>query len=159
MFDDGECREPAPGRCDVWSPSWDRFRPRRRPTPGLDERLLSAEARPPLCEKATVADRIGQVVRGDLARTWALGEVADRLGMKPRSLQRALSTEGKRFSAVVEDLRVRAAHRLLTSSKLSVPKIGSVCGLADTSHFSRRFKRRHQVAPSTFRREIPGERA
>lgn len=37
------------------------------------------------------------------------------------------------------------------SAEVSITEIGYICGFADTSHFSRRFKQRRAASPSAFR--------
>lgn len=149
----GEYTEPGAGPYAVWHFEWDAFEPTRRPMEGLDELLLSREARPELSESGASTAAIAGLIRKDLGRTWTLFDVAQRLETAPRTLQRALSSEGTNFSDLVDGLRVDEAMRLLESSELSVTQIGYVCGFADTSHFSRRFKKRVGRSPSQYREE------
>ena len=151
VYQDGVYREPAAGDCSLWAFGWQRFVPTRRPMPGLDEHLLAADPRPELDEVSALTSAINDVARRDLGRTWSLAEVAVRLETSPRSLQRGLAREGTRFSDVLERLRVQEAQRLLRTTALTVTEIGYVCGFADTSHFSRRFKRRVGCSPSRYR--------
>lgn len=147
----GEYTEPGAGPYAVWHFEWDDFEPTRRPMEGLDELLLAREARPALSESGASTAAIAGLIRKDLGRTWTLADVAQRLETAPRTLQRALSSEGTSFSDLVDGLRVEEAMRLLGSSELSVTQIGYVCGFADTSHFSRRFKKRVGRSPSQYR--------
>ncbi|MGE0321066.1 MAG: helix-turn-helix transcriptional regulator [Polyangiaceae bacterium] len=149
----GEYAEPGAGPYAVWHFEWERFEPTRRPMTGLDELLLAREARPQLDESVASASQVARLIREDLGRTWTLADVAQRMGAAPRSLQRALSAEGTNFSELVDGLRVDEAKRLLETSELSVTQIGYVCGFADTSHFSRRFKKRVGRSPSQYREE------
>lgn len=151
VYEDGVYREPGDHGCNEWLFSWQRFEPTRRPMPGLDELLLSGETRPPLDEVTETVAAVERIVRTDMGRTWTVADVAARLDTSPRSLQRALSAESTRFSEVVDALRVSEARRLLETTELSVTEIGYVCGFADTSHFSRRFKARVGASPSAHR--------
>ncbi|MEZ4234020.1 MAG: helix-turn-helix transcriptional regulator [Polyangiaceae bacterium] len=150
-YADGAYQEPSPGPYAVWHFAWERFEPTRRPMAGLDELLLAREARQELSESGTSTTAIAGLIRRDLGRTWTLTDVAQRLNVAPRSLQRALAAEGTSFSELVDAVRVDEARRLLETSELSVTQIGYVCGFADTSHFSRRFKKRLGRAPSQHR--------
>ena len=151
VFSDGAYREPGEGPCDLWHFEWDSFQPSRRPMAGLDALLRANDARPELRESGEMTARVERVVRADLGRTWTLKEVAARLDTSSRSLQRALSAESARFSDLLDQTRVDEAARLLRSSELTVTEIGYVCGFADTSHFSRRFKQRTGASPSVYR--------
>lgn len=153
VYDDGEVSEPAASGCHEWSFSWESFAPARRPMPGLDELLMANDSRRELAEVGERAAAVENVVLSDLGRTWPLAEVARRLATSPRSLQRALARESARFTEIVDAVRVREARRLLTTTRLSVTEIGYVCGFADTAHFSRRFKARIGLPPSSYREE------
>lgn len=148
----GNYADPETQGCQEWFFSWSEFRPTRRPMPGLDEVLLSNDARIPLQEVPATVAGVQRVIRSDFARTWTLVDVALKLDTAPRTLQRALSSESESFSNIVDAMRVDEARRLLEGSELSITEIGYVCGFADTSHFSRRFKSRKGVAPSEYRR-------
>lgn len=152
VYRDGAYHEPAPGRYHVWAFEWDALQPTRRPMAGLDALLLSGESRPELIERSATVTAVEAVVRTDLGRSWTLSEIASRLGSSPRSLQRALAAESARFADLLDQIRVDEAQRLLLGSELSVTQIGYVCGFADTSHFSRRFKQRLGMPPSALRR-------
>ncbi len=106
--------------------------------PGLDEMLLAADDRPELHEAPLTIQHVEQIARSDLSRTWTLNEVAKRLCMSARSLQRALASEDAKFSEVLDCIRTNEARRLLERSKLSVTEIGYLGGFADSSHFNRR---------------------
>ncbi|MCA9667839.1 MAG: helix-turn-helix transcriptional regulator [Myxococcales bacterium] len=151
VYEAGAYHEPADGSYRLWDFSWQAFTPTRRPMPGLDEMLLASDARGELVERERVVAAVERVARADLGRTWTVADVAARLDTSPRSLQRSLSAEGARFSDVLDQLRVAEAQRLLRHSELSVTEIGYVCGFADTSHFSRRFKQRVGSSPSAYR--------
>ncbi|MCB9656235.1 MAG: helix-turn-helix transcriptional regulator [Polyangiales bacterium] len=152
----GGYEAPAAGSCARWVFTWDALVPTRRPMPGLDAHLLAGETRPELLESTATVGAVERIARADLGRTWTLSDVAARLGQSPRTLQRALAAEEARFSDVLDRVRVDAAARLLETSALSVTEIGYVCGFADTSHFSRRFKQRRGRSPSAYRSEADG---
>ncbi len=154
----GEFAEPGAGPYAVWHFEWDTFEPTRRPMEGLDQLLLAREARRELSETSASASAISALIREDLGRTWTLTEIARRLDAAPRTLQRALAADHTNFSELVDGVRVDEAKRLLQTSNLSVTQIGYVCGFADTSHFSRRFKKRVGRSPSGYRTEISDPR-
>ena len=51
----------------------------------------------------------------------------------------------------LHDLRMERARLLLERTFLSVKEVMAFVGVNDPSHFSRDFRRRHGVAPTTFR--------
>jgi len=85
------------------------------------------------------------------------GEIARRLGMSPRSLQRVLADEGTTFQDLLAEARLTLARNYLDEGRLPVTEIAFVLGFADTSAFSRAFKRWTGSAPSEFaKRSLPG---
>jgi AraC-like DNA-binding protein len=77
-------------------------------------------------------------------------QIAKRLGMSPRSLQRMLAGEGTSFTDVLAEARLTLAKSYLDEGRLPVTEIAFVLGFADTSAFSRAFRRWTGVAPSDY---------
>lgn len=69
------------------------------------------------------------------------GKVARELGMSARNLQRHLAEEGTSFKELLNDARVTLARNYVAEGRLSVTEIAFLLGFADTSTFSRAFKR------------------
>jgi len=69
------------------------------------------------------------------------GKVARELGMSARNLQRHLAEEGTSFKGLLNDARVTLARNYVAEGRLSVTEIAFLLGFADTSTFSRAFKR------------------
>ncbi len=80
------------------------------------------------------------------------GQIARRLGMSPRSLQRTLADEGTSFTALLAEARLTLARSYLDEGRLPVTEIAFVLGFADTSAFSRAFRRWTGLAPSDYAR-------
>ncbi len=82
--------------------------------------------------------------------------IARRLGTSPRSLQRLLAGEGTSFKDLLAEARLALAKSYLEEGRLPVTEIAFVLGFADTSAFSRAFRRWTGVAPSDWaRRSAP----
>ena len=73
--------------------------------------------------------------------------VARSLAMSPRNLQRRLAEEGTSFSALLEEARTSLARTYVEEGRLSVTEIAFMLGFADTSAFSRAFKRWTGLSP------------
>ncbi|MCB0964658.1 MAG: helix-turn-helix transcriptional regulator [Acidimicrobiales bacterium] len=139
----------VPGRgTSRWRIGWSSFQP-VRVLPGLDEALLRHPPRD-LSADPTAA-LAAAVVAGDLARSWKVGAVAERLAMSPRTLQRRLTAEGRSFTDVVREARVDAAQDLLRDPGRSVTEIGFLTGFSDTAHLSRTFKAATGATPTEWR--------
>lgn len=70
-----------------------------------------------------------------------LDDVARRLGMSDRSLQRALKDEATSFSAVLDDVRKDLALWHLRSNETSIAQVALLLGFSEASAFHRSFKR------------------
>lgn len=81
--------------------------------------------------------------------------IARVLGMSARNLQRHLADEGTSFKDLLESARASLARSYLGEGRRSVTEIAFLLGFADTSAFSRAFKRWTGSSP----REFAGGRA
>jgi AraC-like DNA-binding protein len=100
---------------------------------------------------ATLAERAESVVRGDLARAWRVEDVAAALGLGASTLRRRLKASGTSFRDVVLAARMAEAGALLGARDYSVTQAAQAAGYASRSHFARRFRAAHGVAPSRMR--------
>ena len=78
-------------------------------------------------------------------------EVARRLHMSERSLQRHLRDEGVRFEALVEGLRRDLAMSYLSDRKMAIAEVAYLLGYSEPSAFHRAFKRWTGTTPGELR--------
>jgi AraC-like DNA-binding protein len=81
----------------------------------------------------------------------SLNEVAGLMGMSKSTFIRRLSKANTSFKEIVDDIRHELANYYLIESEMSMENIAEKLGYADTSNFSRVFKRWHNTTPSKFR--------
>lgn len=81
-------------------------------------------------------------------------EIAERLHMSSRNLQRRLQDEGASFKKLLSEVRQEAALRYLASPRYSISEIAYLLGFSDQSNFTRAFKRWFDVSPSDKRLEL-----
>jgi AraC-like DNA-binding protein len=82
--------------------------------------------------------------------------IARKLGMSARNLQRHLAEEGTSFHDLLNGARETLAKSYVAERRLSITEIAFLLGFADTSTFSRAFKRWTGVSPSEYQREGAG---
>jgi AraC-like DNA-binding protein len=121
----------------------------------IEELAIALETRAARAtERAKVADVVRTMaisgVRVDRMR------VARRLGMSPRTLQRALAREGVTFKEVRDDVLWDGVHGLLANPECSVQTIAMQAGFADSAGFSKAFRRRMGCSPSGYRKRLAG---
>ncbi len=96
-----------------------------------------------------VLDQIGDALSEGVP---TLADVAGRLGMSSRTLQRRLSTDGLAYQDLVLDARKTLSEQLLRRTDYALAEIAFLTGFSDQSTFTRAFKRWHGKTPASFRR-------
>ena len=81
-----------------------------------------------------------------------IGDIAKRLELTSRTLQRRLAAGGHVFQDLVDDSRRNLAARLLGSTDYALAEVAFLTGYAEQSTFSRAFKRWYGQTPASFRR-------
>ncbi|BFM06191.1 AraC family transcriptional regulator [Halioxenophilus aromaticivorans] len=85
-----------------------------------------------------------------------LEAVAEHLDIHPKRLRRRLKNEGIEYQDLKDQLRRDIAINALTQSGESIEGIAELTGFAETSTFTRSFKRWTGVTPYTYRRKVGG---
>lgn len=80
-----------------------------------------------------------------------LKQVAQKLHISERTLQRQLTNEQTSFQNIIGEIRRQQAENLLRGNQLSIKEISERLGYADISHFSRAFKKWTSVTPKFYR--------
>jgi AraC-like DNA-binding protein len=81
--------------------------------------------------------------------------IAQMLHLSLRSLQRHLADEGCGYEALLADTRQSLALAHMRDPRCSISEIAYLLGFADTSSFSRAFKRWTGQTPSQYREGLP----
>jgi AraC-like DNA-binding protein len=78
-------------------------------------------------------------------------EIARRLGMSERTLQRRLTEEGESFQALATQVRREVAESLLSTTRHSLSEVAFLTGFSDQSACQRAFKSWTGTTPLSFR--------
>ncbi len=98
--------------------------------------------------------RLGQHIASTLSSGGASLElVADSIGMGPRTLQRRLAEHQVEFSQLVEEVRRSLALAYVGQAEYSITEIAVLLGYAESSSFSRAFRRWTQLTPQQYRKQ------
>ncbi len=112
------------------------------PPPGVP-----ADSPPALRRAALVIEQYAGQIPGP-------GDLASRLGLSPRQLQRLfrqhLDTTPQAYARAV---RLRQAAWMLRHTDKTIAAIASDCGFSDAAHMARVFRAAHGMAPGAWRRE------
>lgn len=90
------------------------------------------------------------MLRADPTRRWTVAVAAASLNMSTRTFQRSLGSQGG-FAAVVGAVRAQRSAELLLAAREPLSTVAFICGYSDQPHFTREFKRRTGMTPSTYR--------
>ncbi len=80
-----------------------------------------------------------------------LEKVAEKLSMSKSTFIRRLALADTSYKKITDNIRGELANYYLIETGLSIENIAEKLGYADTSNFSRVFKRWHKLTPSQFR--------
>jgi AraC family transcriptional regulator, L-rhamnose operon transcriptional activator RhaR len=110
---------------------------------------------------ASIHPAVGRAIRmleADVARRWALGELADELHLAPGYLVRLFkAATGLPPMAYLAQVRAEQAAVLLLHSDEPVTCIGRAVGWPDQNYFARRFKAHYGLSATTYREPFATE--
>ncbi|MEJ8850545.1 AraC family transcriptional regulator [Variovorax rhizosphaerae] len=95
-----------------------------------------------------VRDVLREMLRGELP---TVEQVASRLCVSERTLQRRLAREGAQFTALLDDVRLEMARHHLAAGRASLTEIAYLLGFVDPNSFFRSFKRWTGQTPDVYR--------
>lgn len=131
------------------------------PLPTADEALdaLHAERAQHMAHEilnGSVAARVRRLLMELIAAQArpTLPDIAERLGLSPRSLQNALDREDTHFKAIADDCRLRLAHDYLRRSTRSIKYIATTLGFNDQSSFHKACLRWFGMSPNRYRADL-----
>jgi len=82
-----------------------------------------------------------------------IDDIAEKMFISKRTLQRRLSDKGLSFLSVVENIRYQLSSNYLSGSEILLQDIAIILGYSDVSSFSRAFKRWTNMTPLEFRKK------
>jgi AraC-like DNA-binding protein len=137
----------------------------RRPVHTADVQLRALIERHAehLLARLPVGDSLAERTRAALvdglrAERTGVGDLARKLRMSSRTLQRRLRAEGTSHAELLDDVRRELALRYVQDRSLSLSEVAFLLGFADQTTFHRAFVRWTGEAPGAFRRG-PGRAA
>lgn len=86
----------------------------------------------------------------------AVENVAGKLGLGARTLQRRLAEHELTFQDLVEDVRRSCAARYVRDGKLPLQEVSFLLGFSDVSNFHRSFRRWYGMTPAEYRTRVDG---
>lgn len=122
---------------------WSIFEPR------LNQRMQD------LAQEATITEKVRACLMEILASgNYTLSDVADKLAVSPRTLQRRLRAEDTTFQQVLDTLREELARSYLTRSEYTSGQIAFLLGYEDPNSFFRAFRAWTGQTPEVVRESV-----
>lgn len=116
---------------------------------GLNQRLSQLDC------NATTVDRVRSVLLEMLpSGQSSIEEVAQRLAVSKRSLQRRLSAEASSYQLVINGVREELAQHYLANPELSSGEISFLLGFQDGNSFIRAFNTWTGITPGEYRKGL-----
>lgn len=110
--------------------------------------LVEMAARKPVDFVSLVRETIALALRDG---QYAIEDVAQRLGMSQRTLQRRLHTAGFTYKELLSEVRKGVAIEYLRNPAVSLTRIATALGYSELAAFSRWFRRDFGHSPSQWR--------
>lgn len=124
----------------------------------LHERFASEQVA--RLEKKDIVGQVERIVAELLdSGEVTLDAVAERLGIKSRTLRTRLTEAETSFNQVLADFRYRLARQLLATTDESIDEIVYLTGFSEPSTFYRAFKRWSGMTPIEYRKNAQGKDA
>ena len=102
-------------------------------------------------------DQIATRAQSEIIRQLASGsvnrdDIAAKLHMSPKTLQRRLVEEGTNFRQLLDETREHLARQYVKDSRLLLAEVTYLLGFSDTANFNRAFRRWTGMTPTRFRK-------
>lgn len=121
----------------------------------IEGRLRSLERRP--VPDAGWGDYITMLLREAQGQPLTLDEIARRMNVSARTIDRNLKKEDLRFRDLSQQLRFERAREQLVQPGFTVARVAEDLGFSDAANFSRAFRRHCGLTPSEFQAKAAGE--
>ncbi|WP_202740994.1 AraC family transcriptional regulator [Acinetobacter sp. 'aerobic (ED)'] len=102
-------------------------------------------------EKHPLTALVRELLFDEVEGFFKMKEVADKLHLTERTLQRQLAKEGTTFQMLMDQVRERYAKKLLNHHEYSISSISEKLDYSDVTHFTRAFKRWTNQTPKQYR--------
>ena len=117
----------------------------------IDERCSALGQKPPRGEVGWV-DYVMMVLREARGEQATLEDIAKRVKVSARTIDRHLKKEGLGFRELSDKVRFERACELLCRENASITEVALQLGFSDTANFSRAFRRVMGVSPGEYQR-------
>jgi AraC-like DNA-binding protein len=123
----------------------------------IDERCRTLGQRPPPADEGGWGDYVKMMLREARGEFITLDELAQRVNVSARTIDRHLKKENLQFRDLSQQVRFERACELLAAPGATVAQVALNLGFSDAANFSRAFRRVMGQSPSEFAQRSFGE--
>jgi AraC-like DNA-binding protein len=102
-------------------------------------------------DKKQISNFVRELLYDEVQGLCKMAEVAEKLHVSERTLQRHLASESTTFQQLLDQVKEKQAKKLLSQLEHSIANISEQLGYADVTHFTRAFKRWTNETPKQYR--------
>jgi AraC-like DNA-binding protein len=110
-----------------------------------------AELSAKLGKNDPLIESIRDIIASSSCRITRLDQVANKLCLTPRTLQRYLRKRNTTFKSILSEVRSEIAKTYLERTNLTIDQISDRIGFTETANFRRAFKKWNRISPGEFR--------
>lgn len=122
----------------------------------VEERLQTLQRRP--VPDTGWGEYITMLLRETQGQQVTLDDIAQRMNISARTIDRNLKKEHLQFRELSQQVRFERARELLVQGGATVSKVAEQLGFSDTANFTRAFRRHCGVTPSEFQHQAASDR-
>ena len=119
----------------------------------IDERCSVLGRRPPLANEGW-GEYVVMMLRQTQGELLTLEQLAQRVRVSARTIDRHLKKEGLQFRGLATQVRFERACEMLASPVATVAQVAQGLGFTDAANFSRAFRRTLGVSPGEYQRRL-----
>ncbi|RZL90592.1 MAG: AraC family transcriptional regulator [Variovorax sp.] len=123
----------------------------------VEERMQTLQRRP--VPDAGWGEYIAMLLRETQGQQVTLDDIARRMNISARTIDRNLKKEHLQFRELSQQVRFERARELLAQGRATVSQVAEQLGFSDTANFSRAFRRHCGVTPSEFQQQAASGRS
>jgi len=122
----------------------------------VEERMQTLQRRP--VPDAGWGEYVSMLLREAQGQQITLEEIAQRMNISARTVDRNLRKEHLTFRDLSQQVRLERARELLMQRGATVSRVAEQLGFSDAANFSRAFRRHAGVSPGAFQRQASSAR-
>ncbi|CAD5644527.1 putative fimbrial operon positive regulatory protein FanR [Escherichia coli] len=99
---------------------------------------------------STFSESVRALIEENISKTWRINDVCKRFHLSESSIRKKLSLENKSFNALVMEVKMCRAAKLILATEKDIGFIARSVGYTSPSYFIKSFKNHFNITPKQF---------